>query len=65
MRRISIFCRSPIIVLTGSADPAKREQAIESGAQDYVVKPTDIVDFMNAIRDALQRWGGRAVVRGI
>lgn len=55
----------PVIVLTGSVDPGKRQQAIESGAQDYIIKPTELDEFLNAIRDALERWGGQAAARGL
>jgi two-component system KDP operon response regulator KdpE len=55
----------PVIVLTGSSDPANRKQAKKSGAQEYLVKPSDVEGFLTVVGDAIQRWGGRAAARGL
>ena len=55
----------PVIVLTGSTDPANRKQAKKSGAQEYLVKPSDVDEFLILIREAIKRWGGRAAARGL
>jgi DNA-binding response OmpR family regulator len=55
----------PVIVLTGSGDPANRQRAIDAGAKDYIVKPTDLDEFLNAVNKALERWGTQAAARGV
>jgi DNA-binding response OmpR family regulator len=54
-----------VIVLTGSHDPAKRQRAIRSGAEEYIVKPTDMDEFLKIIRDAIARWGDRSAARRV
>lgn len=65
LQRLSNNTGPQVIVLTGSVDPAKRQQAIESGARDYIIKPSELDEFLKAIRDALARWGGKAIARGL
>ena len=55
----------PVIVLTGSTDPANRKQAKKTGAEEYIVKPSDMDEFLTVIRDAIERWGVRAAARGL
>ncbi len=55
----------PVIVLTGSGDPTNRQRAIDAGAKDYIVKPTDLDEFLNVINKALERWGNQAAARGL
>jgi DNA-binding response OmpR family regulator len=55
----------PVLVLTGSTDPANRRQAKTSGAKEYIVKPSDVDEFLIVIRDAIERWGGKAAARGL
>jgi CheY-like chemotaxis protein len=55
----------PVIVLTGSGDPANRQRAIDAGAKDYLVKPTDLDEFLNVVNKALVRWGKQAAARGV
>jgi DNA-binding response OmpR family regulator len=60
----------PVIVLTASLNPADTEQAIKAGAKEFIVKPSDMDEFLNVVRGALARWSdeeaereGRGVVR--
>ena len=55
----------PVIVLTGSTDPANRRQAKKLGAEEYIVKPSDVDEFLTVIRDAIERWGDRTAARGV
>jgi DNA-binding response OmpR family regulator len=48
----------PVIVFTGSQNPADRERALDLGAQDYVNKPMGKRPFVEAIHQILERWGG-------
>lgn len=52
---------TPVIVLTGSADPANVQRATELGAKEYIVKPTQIDEFLDSVRDAIGRWGSKAL----
>ena len=47
---------APVIVLTGSENPADKTKALALGARDYVVKPVQFEDFVEAIRRMLDRW---------
>ena len=60
----------PVIVLTASLNPEDTLHAIKAGAKEYIVKPSDMDEFLNVIRDAVARWSseeaerrGRGVVR--
>jgi CheY-like chemotaxis protein len=55
----------PVIVLTGSCDPANRQRAIDAGAKDYIVKPIDLDEFLNVVNKALERWDNQAAARGV
>lgn len=55
----------PVIILTGSANPADRQRATDAGAEEYIIKPTELDDFLKVVRDALVRWSGQAVARGV
>jgi DNA-binding response OmpR family regulator len=46
----------PVIVLTASLNPEDTEQAIKAGAKEFIVKPSDVDEFLNVVRDALARW---------
>jgi DNA-binding response OmpR family regulator len=48
----------PVIVFTGSQNPADRERALDLGAKDYVTKPMGKRPFVEAIHQILERWGG-------
>lgn len=47
----------PIIVLTGSENPSDRARAMELGVSEYIIKPTSFEGFIEAVRDAVDRWG--------
>jgi CheY-like chemotaxis protein len=46
----------PVVVLTSSNEPIDRRRAYEMGANAYMCKPVDFVDFMEAMRCACQFW---------
>ncbi len=48
----------PVIVLTASLNPADTQRAINAGAKEFIVKPSDMDEFLNVVRDALARWSG-------
>jgi signal transduction histidine kinase len=48
--------RAPIVILTGSSDPATEQEAVELGAQDYLLKDLASVSALSrAMRHAVQR----------
>ncbi len=73
------FCQSlrqksdptPIILLTAKSDPIVKVQALDAGADDYLVKPCDAQELLARIRALLRRantclppllqWGGLSV----
>jgi len=49
----------PFIFLTASANRSERSQAIERGADEYLVKPVRIAEVLDAIERVLQKKKGR------
>lgn len=47
----------PFVVCSSSTRQSDRELAFLVGAKDYVVKPTDLDEFIKAIQSILDRWG--------
>ena len=52
--------RTPVIVLTARDAPAHRVQGLDSGADDYVVKPFDLEELLARMRAVVRRHAGRA-----
>jgi DNA-binding response OmpR family regulator len=50
LKKIRIFSKTPIIILTGSRDQENIVNAIQSGANDYVIKPFRQMELMPRIR---------------
>jgi len=46
----------PVIMLTSSNQERDLVESYKLGANSYVVKPVDIVQFINAIKDLGQFW---------
>lgn len=46
--------RIPFIFLTGKSDASDRKQGLIMGATDYITKPFDDVDLLNAIHKRLR-----------
>jgi DNA-binding response OmpR family regulator len=45
----------PIYVLSGSDNPEDRKAALALGAKDYILKPREFEEFMQAVRAILER----------
>ena len=56
-RRLSEQAGPPVILLTALGEPADRVRGLETGADDYVVKPFDPAELMARIRTVLRRVG--------
>jgi len=52
--------RTPVIVLTARDAPASRVLGLDSGADDYVVKPFDLEELLARMRAVVRRHAGRA-----
>jgi DNA-binding response OmpR family regulator len=50
---------TPVIVLTGTVDPAMTIRALDAGADDYVTKPLLIDEFRARLRALVRRGGAR------
>jgi DNA-binding response OmpR family regulator len=53
----------PVIILTASLNPEDTQQAIKAGAKEYIVKPSDMDEFLRVIRDAVARWSSEEAGR--
>ena len=51
---------TPIIVLSAVGDDARKVDALNAGADDYVVKPFSMVELQARIRAAIRRSAGNA-----
>lgn len=50
------FKRIPVIMLTSSRDNQDLSVCYDNGANSFVVKPVNIVDFMQVVKDLGQYW---------
>lgn len=46
----------PVVVFSGSENPADKDRALALCAKDYVVKPPTFESFIRAVQGILQRW---------
>ena len=46
---------TPIMMLTGRADPIDKAKALDAGADDYVVKPFSKIEFQARVRALIRR----------
>lgn len=53
LRKIS---HSPIIILSSIGSETIKIQALDLGADDYLVMPTNMDEFLARVRSALRRW---------
>lgn len=54
----------PVVVFTSSVNKVERERAFELGVREYLVKPSDLDEFMDTIRGAIERWMPDALASG-
>ncbi len=50
----------PVIIITARDELEERVKGLDSGADDYLVKPFDIGELLARLRAALRRQGGQA-----
>jgi CheY-like chemotaxis protein len=56
IRADSSFKSVPIIMLTSSRDTHDLRECYDIGANSFVVKPVNIIDFMEVVKDIGQYW---------
>ena len=52
---------SPIIMLSARSEEVDRVRGLETGADDYVIKPYSIVEFMARVKNQLRRLRAAAI----
>jgi two-component system response regulator RegX3 len=57
--------QTPIIVLTGESDERAKVEALDTGADDYVVKPFGKQELLARIRAVMRRRGNEAEPHGV
>ena len=62
--RIREFSNVPIIMLTAKSEDADKLMGFESGADDYVTKPFNILELKARVRALLRRAGGTQRAQG-
>ena len=56
---------SPIVVFSSSFRQTDREMALAIGAKEYVVKPTELEAFMQAVQGIVERWGNQSASEAV
>jgi DNA-binding response OmpR family regulator len=64
-RAIRRMSQTPIIVLTGEADERAKVEALDTGADDYVVKPFGKQELLARIRAVMRRRSSDVEPRGV
>ena len=55
---------TPALLLTARGSVADRVEGLDSGAQDYLVKPFEVPELLAGVRALLRRPDGRSTLRG-
>ncbi len=55
--------RTPVLMLTARDHPQDRVRGLDSGADDYLVKPFDLPELLARVRALIRRASGQAVSR--
>ena len=50
------FGKIPVIMMTSSRDTHDLEECYKYGANSFVVKPVNIIDFINVVKEVGQYW---------
>lgn len=60
LRRYNASQGPPVVVLTSSNAPNDEKVARELGAKDYIVKPLAFEEFIQTVKNAVEKWGAVA-----
>ena len=47
----------PFVIFSGSSRQFDRELALLLGAKEYIIKPTDLQEYMQAVKDIVEAYG--------
>ena len=61
LRDLRGWSQVPVLILSVRADEAGKVEALDAGAQDYVVKPFGVKEFLARVRGLLRDRGSEAV----
>ena len=50
---------APVIVFTSSSNPQDRQRAMELGAKEYIVKPSDLTEYTRLVSQIVRKWSKR------
>lgn len=56
IRKDAAFNKVPVIMLTSSRDTHDLQECYDNGANSFVVKPVNISDFMEVVKELGQYW---------
>lgn len=56
IRADNTFKRIPVIMLTSSRDNQDLSECYDNGANSFVVKPVNIIDFLQVVKDLGHYW---------
>lgn len=59
-RRAGGYPDVPVLVVSGDPDPRTRNQALASGAQEYLLKPLDLPELVERVHELVARQASRA-----
>ena len=57
IRRNRLVSPVPIIFLSGRAEPIRRNEAVEAGCNDYLIKPINLFEMLTVVRHWLPEAG--------
>ena len=59
LRRLRKTKKTPVLMLTARDQPRDRVRGLDTGADDYVVKPFDLAELFARLRALIRRCAGR------
>lgn len=62
IKRNEKVCGTPVVVVSGSADPSEIRKAYELHANCYIRKPDNLDEFLNFVQVCFAFWGPIAVL---
>lgn len=60
LRRLRQHKRTPVLMLTARDAPADRVRGLDTGADDYLIKPFDLAELLARLRALIRRAAGQA-----
>jgi two-component system OmpR family response regulator len=60
LKRLRRIKKTPVLMLTARDQPGERVRGLDTGADDYVVKPFDLTELLARLRALIRRTGSQA-----